>query len=191
MDIDNVLGKTDEVMRQVIRDVTCGRVDLEYGEIVEFEYYKCKDRNGCCITEADWNRIHDLFSNSKYLMAVQPLHHVQQCLEVLSERFQLHFATSRLPKARRATIEWLEEHRFPSHDLHFLKHGEKHIVLRGFYAAIEDSYEQAKLFAQASVPCYLIEHPWNKGKPSLRDVYPVCDWPKLTEVLLATGLDRP
>jgi uncharacterized HAD superfamily protein len=187
VDIDNVLGKTDQVIRQLIRDDTRGRVDLRYADIVEFDYCKCTDRNGSCIMNKDWKRLHDLFSEPQYLMAIQPLDNAQQCLEVLSETFKLHFATSRLPKARRATIEWLEKHGFPPHDLHFLRHGEKHIVLRGFYAAVEDDYEQAKLFAQAAIPCYVVEHPWNKGKPPFEDVYPVCDWPKLTEILLATA----
>jgi uncharacterized HAD superfamily protein len=187
VDIDNVLGKTDEVIREIIRNDTCGRVDLEYADVVEFEYHKCKDRNGSCISKTDWKRIHDLFSDEKYIMAVQPLDNVRPCLEALSKRFKLHFATSRLPKARRATIEWLEKHRFPPHDLHFLRHGEKHIVLRGFYAVVEDSYEQARLFAQTGIPCYLIEHPSNMGKLRFEDVYPVCNWPKLTEVLLATA----
>jgi uncharacterized HAD superfamily protein len=190
VDIDNVLGKTDEVIRQIIRDETSGRVDLKYADVVEFEYYRCTDRNGSSITKTDWKRIHDLFSNSKYLMAVQPLDSVQRCLEVLSETFKLHFATSRLPKAWRTTIEWLEKHHFPPHDLHFLRHGEKHLVLRGFYAAVEDNYEQARLFAQAGIPCYVIEHPWNKGRPQFEDVYPVRGWPKLTEILLATAPTR-
>ena len=187
IDIDNVLSKTDEVIRQVIHNDTHGRVCLEYADIVEFEYYKCRDRNGSCITESDWERIHDLFSDPKYLLAIPPLDDSQRCLEMLSQRFKLHFVTSRLPKARQATIEWLEKNRFPKHDLHFLRHGEKHVVLRPFFAAVEDDYGQAKLFAQAGTACYLIEHPWNKAKLDFEGVHRVGNWIKLTEALLAVA----
>jgi uncharacterized HAD superfamily protein len=189
VDIDNVLGKTDEVIRRVIRDYTAGRVDLQYTDITQFDYCKCVDRSGSCITTADWEQIHALFSEPEYLEAIQPVDNVQKCLQMLSLRFDFHFATSRLTKARRATIDWLEKNAFPYHDLHFLKHGEKHTVLRGFYAAVEDNYDQAASFARTGIPCYLIEHPWNKGKPAHKDVYPVSDWMKLTEILLAAVPD--
>ncbi len=44
--IDNVIGQTDKVMRQVIRDYTGNRVNLDYVDVVEFDYHKCKDKNG-------------------------------------------------------------------------------------------------------------------------------------------------
>ena len=67
---------------------------------------------------------------------------MQRYLKRLAQKFDLHLATSRLPKARRVTIEWLEKHDFPAHDLHFLKHGNKHVSLGQFAAAVEDHYEQ-------------------------------------------------
>ena len=61
IDIDNVIARTDEVMRRVIRDHTAGRVNLNYADIIEFDYHRCKDRNGCSITKDEWNALHDLF----------------------------------------------------------------------------------------------------------------------------------
>ncbi len=188
IDIDNVIARTDEIMRQVIREYTCGKVDLDYTHIVEFEYHKCCDSKGMAISCDEWSVIHDRFSEPRYLWLIQPMEGVQEYLKRLADNFDIHFATSRLPKARRTTIEWLGNHGFPDHDLHFLKHGEKHASLGVFIAAVEDHYEQALDFAKSGTPCYLFEHPWNHDKPDVEDVYWVKDWLELTEQLLALAI---
>jgi uncharacterized HAD superfamily protein len=184
IDIDNVIGQTDQVMRQVIRDYTGGRVCLEYAHIKKFNYQDCRDAKRRRITKKDWARVHDLFSEPRYLWLIQPFDGVQGHLQRLSKRYELHLATSRLPKARRTTVEWLENHSIPLHDLHFLRSGQKHVSLGKFFAAVEDHYEQAVLFAGAGTPCYLIKHPWNMGCAPVDDVHWVKDWAALADQLL-------
>jgi len=121
IDIDNVIAQTDEVMRRVIHDFTGGRVQLDYAHVIDFDYHKCKDANGCAITKEEWHAVHDLFSEPQNLWLLQPFEGVQDHLKALGDKFVLHLATSRLPKARRTTVEWLEAHKIPAHDLHFLR----------------------------------------------------------------------
>jgi uncharacterized HAD superfamily protein len=165
IDIDNVIAQTDAVMRRVIQQFTGGRVNLAYEDIVEFDYHKCKDKNGCAITKEEWLEVHDLFSEPSFLSTVQPVPGVHDALAKLRGEFVIHLATSRLHKARVATVQWLDAHRFPVHDLHFLKHGEKHLSLGKFSAVVEDHYEQALGFAKTGTPAFLMTHPWNKTKP--------------------------
>lgn len=81
-------------------------------------------------------------------------------------------------------MEWLDNHGFPPHDLHFLKPGEKHASLRKFTAAIEDDYAQAHSFATiANTPCFVLKHPWNATKPQIPDVIWVPDWRELARRL--------
>src|SRR5690606_9407853 len=136
IDIDNVIAQSDSVMRSVIRQVTQNRVDLAYEDVVRFNYWDCQDRNGNAITQEEWALIHDAFSDPQQVGSIEPVPGVQEQLQRLSDHYVLHFATSRLPAARRATIEWLQRHQFPPHDLHFLKHGEKHISLGRFEASV-------------------------------------------------------
>jgi 5'(3')-deoxyribonucleotidase len=185
IDIDNVLARTDEVMRRVICDFTNGRVNFKYEQIIQFDYWKCKDGTGCTVTKNEWNSIHELFSEPRYLWMVQPEPGVQDCLKLLAAKFDIHLATSRLPKARRQTIEWLDNHGFPPHDLHFLKHGEKHVSLGKFAAAVEDHYEQAVEFANCGTPSFLLQHPWNRGKPQADKLKWVNDWSDLTKQLVS------
>jgi 5'(3')-deoxyribonucleotidase len=187
IDIDNVIAQTDRVMRQVIHHHTGGQIDLSYEDIVEFDYYRCQDANGRTISKEQWRDIHDLFSEPHHLMVIEPFPGAQEQLRRLSERFDIHYATSRLPKAWRTTIEWLAEHEFPMRCLHFLTHGEKHACLGGFFAAVEDHYEQAAAFASVKTPCFLIEHPWNKTKPAIPAVHWVKGWEQLAEILLSDG----
>lgn len=186
IDIDNVIGRTDEVIRRVIAEYTDGRVQLRYEDIKEFNYWECQDSAGNSISKDDWKRIHSLFSEPRFLWLVEPIPGAIEALHRLAQRGTLHIATARLPKSRRVTVEWLDSHGLPVHDLHFLKHGEKHGSLRPFAAAVEDDYEQAKAFAaQGETPCYLLSHPWNRNKPAIGGVEWVDTWPELTTRLLA------
>jgi uncharacterized HAD superfamily protein len=186
IDIDNVIARTDEVMRHVIAEYTKNLVQLEYEDIQQFNYFDCKDKAGNSIRKDEWPHVHDLFSESRYLWLVQPFSGALEGLRRLAQKGTLHFATARLPKARRVTVEWLESHNFPPHDLHFLRQGEKHASLRPFSAAVEDHYEQATGFSgEGETPCFLIRHPWNRERPAVEGVEWVDTWPELTERLLA------
>ena len=186
IDIDNVIGGTDEVMRQVIAEFTKGRVQLTYENVREFNYWECKDDRGNSIDKEEWNSIHALFSESRYLRLIEPLSGALDGITLLSKKADLHFATARLPKAHVATVEWLKIHNFPPCQLHFLKHGEKHISLQAITAAVEDDYSQACAFAIiGKTPCFLLRHPWNTDKREVDGVHWVDTWPELTNRLLA------
>ena len=184
IDIDNVLARTDEIMREVIYEHTHGRVKFDYQDIVEFDYWKCKDQSGNGITKKEWTRIHDLFSEPRYLWKVLPYSGAIRELRRLAKTFDIHVATSRLPKARKTTIDWIESFGFPPHDLHFVKHGQKHVSLGTFVAAVEDHYEQAADFAKSGTPCFLLEHPWNSRKPRRKNLFRVKTWSELRSQLL-------
>jgi uncharacterized HAD superfamily protein len=190
VDIDNVIAQSDVVMRAVIRKYTRGWVNLRYEDIVEFDYHRCRDADGCAITVDEWREIHQIFSRPRHLATVQPVDRVQEHLRRLLVKYDIHIATTRLPRARRATIRWLEKHAIPAHDLHFLKSGQKHASLGIFAAAIEDHYEQAVAFADAGTPCYLLRHPWNRDKPAKPTVYWVDGWDELTACLLGQAPPR-
>lgn len=185
VDIDNTIAQTDVVMRRVIAEVTNDRVRLEYDDVVTFNYYECRDPKGNRITKEEWKVVHDNFSKPENLLSIQPFPGAIEAIQKLGERGIVHLATSRLAKARKTTIEWLETHGLLSHDLHFLRHGEKHAALKRFTAAIEDDYDQAAAFAYVGeTPCFLIRHPWNKSRYQLPNVRWVADWAELMIRLL-------
>ena len=187
LDIDNCLARTDEVMRQLVRDYTQGRVNLECEDIKQFNYYECKDSRGNSITKPEWDEVHKTFSQPENILRLAPLEGVPGCLRQLGEFFGLHLATTRRPEARRPTIEWLEKYEFPKHDLHFLGHGEKHASLARFFAAVEDHYEQATAFALTQTPCFLIKYPWNRGRKKTHGIEWVAGWRDLTDRLVRVG----
>ena len=185
IDIDNVIGQTDEVMRRVISEYTGGRVQLAYEDIKVFNYHECRDCHGNGIDEKDWTTVHDLFSEPRYLLEIEPLPGAIDSLRQLMRAATLHVATSRLRKARPATVEWLDKHEVPDHYLHFVKHNQKHACLRGVIAAVEDDYEQAVDFAKSGITCFLIGHPWNASRPKIEGVEWADSWGELTSRLLA------
>jgi uncharacterized HAD superfamily protein len=177
IDIDNVIGRSDDVMRDVIREVTDGRVDLHYQQVVEFDYRQCSDAKGSVITDQEWQKVHTEFSHPRNLWRVEPMDGAVAAILDLADYCSIHIATARLPIARRTTVEWLEALGLPVHNLHFLRHGEKHAALRIFNLTIEDDYDQAAAFARVQgTTSLLMRHPWNKGKPSSANLQWVDGW---------------
>jgi len=189
VDIDNVIAQTDAVMRQVISEVTSGQVALEYENVQRFNYWECVDANQRSITREEWNRVHDLFSESSRILSIEPMDGAIEVLERLAGDYKLHFATSRLSRARRATVEWLERHNLDRHDLHFVKHGEKHSSLGQFDVSVEDDPSQAEAFARQGIALnFVLAHPWNESVTKCESIHRVPSWQHLAAKLL--GLFR-
>jgi uncharacterized HAD superfamily protein len=116
---------------------------------------------------------------------LEPFPHAVESLFALAETFRLHFATSRLAKARGATVKWLREHGFPDHDLHFLKHGEKHSSLGRFDISVEDDPDQAIAFAESGFGLnILIAHPWNSEVKIEENLLRANNWQSVVGILL-------
>jgi uncharacterized HAD superfamily protein len=181
IDLDNVVANTDEVIRRIIAEVTLGRVKLEYTDIKSFNYYECTDDSGNQLTKEEWYVVHNRYSEPQTILNVSPIQDAVRSLNLLAECGEIHFATSRLLQARKATADWLAKHDFPKHSLHFLGHGKKHLALERFHVAVEDHYEQAVLFAtEADTPAYLMRHPWNASRLPKQGVFWVGNWHELT-----------
>lgn len=160
VDIDNVIARTDEVIRDVIKRCTNGRVNLRYEDIVEFDYWRCTDQVGGRLDKSEWEYVHTEFTRN-HLHRVQPHENVQVNLSRLAEKFEIHVATSRLPAGHQTTYDWLQAHRIPFNKLHFVGHRKKHELAESFVVAIEDDREQAELFFERGIRPFLLAHPWN------------------------------
>ncbi len=186
VDIDNCVTATDAVMRDTIRRVTDGRVNLRYEDIREFDYHGplCCDREGNRIDSDTWKRVHDEFSKPEVVLELEPIPGAIEGLRSLQGAFDIHYVTTRLPKARAATIEWLDRHGLndgPPPSIHFVGHRQKHTVVSQLSASIEDDPEQARLFAESGVRSIVLAHPWNQdvAKPAIR----VESWAEISGVL--------
>ncbi len=185
VDIDNVVAQTDVVMRQLINATTSGRVNLAYEDVKYFDYCRCTDAKGMNLTRDEWALVHERFSEPEVIESLEPFPHAVESLFSLADSYKLHFATSRLPKARGATVKWLKEHGLPEHDLHFLKHGEKHASLGRFDVSIEDDPDQANAFAESGFGMnILIAHPWNSGVKVEENLLRANNWPSVLGILL-------
>lgn len=166
VDIDNCVAATDEVMRRVIYHVTDGRVNFQYKDIREFDYHgaQCRDGKGEGINEATWKKVHDDFSEPEVILSIKPMAGAVDALRTLQGDFEIHFVTTRKPKARAATIHWLDRLGLDGKrpvSIHFVAHREKHEAIGNLTAAIDDDAEQAKLFTGVGVKSVLLAHPWN------------------------------
>ncbi len=182
IDIDNVIAATDVVMRQVIRDCSKDNVDLQYEDVVCFDYWLCRDARGRRFQQSEWGDIHRTFTD-KPLGEIRPVNGVRLYLQELKAKYKLHLATSRLPAGKQRTTRWLHDHQIPYDALHFVRHGEKHLIDEHFMAAIDDDREQGYAFHACGISVFLSAHPWNRvGKysPLIR----CATWNEITARLL-------
>jgi len=177
VDIDNVIARTDEVMREVIKVCSKDQVDLRYEDIIDFDYWNCVDRYGRSFDQTDWHNIHLEFTRN-HIPRIQPFDNVREHLLKISEEFEIHVATSRLPEGRVTTREWLSTHKIPFTELHFVEHRKKHLLVKPFVAAIEDDRIQAESFHELGVRAFLLAHPWNVLQPG-SEITRVGQWPAL------------
>ena len=182
VDIDNVVARTDDVMREVIRECSQDRVDLVCEDVVCFDYWMCRDGLGRRFDRTEWTKIHTEFTHN-HLLRVRPFEGVSQYLARISDRFDIHLATSRLPEGWGQTERWVKQHAIPHRKIHYVKHGEKHLIGQEFTAAIEDDREQAYAFQLSGVRTFLLAHPWNHIGPH-SPLRRVAAWEDLTAEIL-------
>jgi uncharacterized HAD superfamily protein len=182
LDIDNVIARTDEVLRQVIRECSKDHVDLAYEDVVCFDYWLCRDSRGRRFDKAEWKGIHRKFVLND-LMRIPPVENVQFHLAQLGRYFEIHLATSRPEEGKEDTLRWLGKHHVPYDDLHFARDGEKHLIPVGFDTAVDDDREQGYAFFAKGIRVLLLAHPWNEVGPH-SPLGRVAGWDELTRELL-------
>jgi len=181
VDIDNVIAKTDVVMRQVILANSSSQVDLGYEDVVCFEYWKCRDRLGRRLDHSEWKKIHEEFTRN-HLMHISPFDNISHHLESIGKKFNVHLATSRLDDGQEYTRLWLRQHSISFDKLHFVPEGTKHLIGEHFVAAVEDDREQGYAFYGKGVQVFLLAHPWNTVGP-YSPLRRVVDWGQLISEL--------
>lgn len=182
IDIDNVLAATDAVMREVIRQYSREQVDLEYEDVVCFDYWLCRDAQGRRLHRSEWDTVHRVFTQ-EHLPVIRPVTGARTGLERLASKYEIHLVTSRLVEGKSATIKWLIDQDIPHDALHFSGHGEKHLINKEFAAAIDDDREQGYAFLAQGIRAFLVAHPWNRvGKYS--SLIRCNTWAELVEQLL-------
>jgi 5'(3')-deoxyribonucleotidase len=183
IDLDNVIARTDEVMREVIHANSISHVDLAYDDVVCFDYWNCRDKNGRRFDKSEWPGIHRQFTEH-HISRILPFDNICQFLETIGQKFTIHIATSRLDEGQEATQQWLAENKIPHSKVHFVKNGEKHLINDNFIAAVDDDREQAYAFASKGIRAFILAHPWNEvGKYS--PLKRISDWKQLTVELLS------
>lgn len=188
VDIDNVIALTDQAIRTVIREVTDGRVNLSYSDIVHYNYWECRDQRGQGISRAEWDAVHDRVSKAAYIDSIAPAAGAVESLEELSVDWEIHYATARLRPAWKPTLEWLERHGFPEGGVHFVGRARKADVLCGVNAVVDDYLVEAQRFARAapSTRCFVMAHPWNVldvSAGALESIVRVASWDVVVEQL--------
>jgi uncharacterized HAD superfamily protein len=184
VDIDNVIGRTDEVIREIIRRHTGGRVNFQYDDIKQFNYHECLDARGNGITREEWADVHQAFSRPENLLSVLPVEGAITGTASLFQAGRVHLVTSRLGAAQAPTLRWLVSHGFSYHQLHFVQHRLKHRDFAHVRVAIEDDYDQAAEFVRHGTPCVLMRHPWNAARPAMQGITWVDSWRDAVALML-------
>ncbi len=182
-DLDNVLCRTDECMRELIREVTGGRVSYAYENIREFDYRNCIDAKGERVTSQEWHLAHTVrFSRAEVVAKLLPVPGANEQMQQLASSFDVAYITGRKPWLQEATQTWLKSNGFPDGPVVFAERGQKHLVVAGALALIEDDREQTEPAAKAGMHAILLAHPWNETDSSSLS-HRCADWGAITNLL--------
>jgi hypothetical protein len=83
----------------------------------------------------------------------------------LQDRFQVAYITGRKNWLQEATRRWLADNGYPDGPVLFAARGQKHLVIAGAFALIEDDREQTEPAAAGGMHAVLLAYPWNETGP--------------------------
>ncbi|MGA9647712.1 MAG: hypothetical protein WBQ76_17495 [Candidatus Korobacteraceae bacterium] len=173
VDLDNVLTRTDALIRQPIEEMFGTK--LSQSDIKHFDYHLCG------VTRDQEREVFGRF-HEKECEKVALIEDALAALKTLNHFFDIHIVTGRPSETRRLTIEWLTKNSIPYSELDFRK--EKHMSKVHFKAFVEDHREHAYAMARRSVKSFLINYPWNQPNPvDPPNVIRVDTWQEILEEL--------
>ena len=110
VDIDNVIAKTDEEIRKIIR--TTFGVDLAQHDITVYNYHRCG------ISKRQEQEVLEVFHRGA-CSSVDLIEGVKESLSLLKQSYKIILVTSRWSSSREATERWLITKGIPHYVLIF------------------------------------------------------------------------
>ncbi len=161
VDLDNVLCKTDAVIRRLIKRQT-GR-SLREQEVVEFDYSRVAS-----LTPVEYEGVLREFHRTDSLSA-KPIRGARLALKLLSATFRVTIVTGRPAEFRPETLRWLQKNRMKFDELVFSTR--KWELAKGSAFLVEDSGETALTVSHCCL-VYLFDYPWNSfaKSPNIRRI---------------------
>jgi uncharacterized HAD superfamily protein len=172
IDIDNVIARTDEKIRQLIKD-TCG-IGLVQEEITEYSYHKCG------ISRQQEDNILEIFHNTE-CENVGLLRDAKKALCFLKEKYRIVIVTSRYVSSREATERWLKTKKIDYDSLIF--ENNKHKTNFKFAYFVEDRWKHALELANTGTKVLLFDYPWNRDRPEHPNIKRVNSWKEVVKIL--------
>lgn len=176
VDIDNVICKTDQTIRFLIKKRY--GIDVKQEDVTQFDYCKCKN---IPLTEEQGCVILDEFHNSA-CRHVKPMDGAKEALLMLRRNSHyIYLITSRDEVAKRYTEEWLKENNIRYDELIFST--DKHNLGNLFDYLVEDSSARAKKMAHSGDRVFLIDYPWNRRLRRHPNILRVKGWDEIVSLL--------
>ncbi len=172
IDIDNVIARTDEKIRQLIKDVY--GTSLAQEEITEYSYHKCG------ISRQQEENVLEIFHNIE-CENVELLKYAKKALCLLKEKYRIVIVTSRYLSSREATQRWLKTKRIAYDSLIF--ENNKHKTNFKFAYFLEDRWKHALELANTGTKVLLFDYPWNRNRPEHPNIKRVNSWKEVVEIL--------
>jgi uncharacterized HAD superfamily protein len=165
VDIDNVVSLTDPALRQSMEDLF--GIRLSQGQIVYYDYSRCG------LTLEQERQVLELFKD----VTCKELDVVPGAIEALTAlkgKYHIILVTSRHPELIDKTKEWLKLKKIPHDKLIF--ETEKHQTDHDFDFFIEDNEDSALALAEAGIPTFLFDYPWNRSIRPHDNIKRVSGW---------------
>ena len=174
VDIDNVLAKTDEMVRKIILD-RMGIPSKQF-QITDWSY-----STSLGFPKEEEKSIFDELHN-RCLLDIDPVDGAALGMKEISKWWNIIYATARPESTRDITAAWLIRHDFPPGKLLFPE--SKISISDQANLIIEDNAVTAELFARNNKHVFLLDYPWNQGDPpSFSLITRVFSWNNIINIM--------
>lgn len=169
VDIDNVVSKTDETIRLLIRRRY--GIDVKRGDVTQFDYHKCKH---IPLTKQQVSAVLEEFHHSA-CRDVGIVHGAKEALFTLhASSHRICLVTSRHAVAKKSTRKWLNERAICYDELVFSKHKDSLVGRIDYF--VEDNGAVAKRLAGLGGRVFLLSYPWNRRSRKHPNILRVRGW---------------
>ncbi len=163
LDLDSVLSYTEEALNNYIIEEFGIHIDWEN----EVENYELKRMPR--LTDKMKEELEDVIHNGDLLYNIKPHNYAEHATKKLrNEGFEIAIVTSRPPRLKNPTIEWLNKHDIVYDRFYLIPSLNKYLIVEDIdaKAVVEDRFDVLEKILYECGPLelglYMVRQPWNK-----------------------------
>lgn len=105
------------------------------------------------------------YQHTEVFVKAEVFRYAKECLQSLSERYDIIYLSARPANAHAVTVKYLKENGFPSGDVVFTNNKAEYFKEHEMLFAIDDAPAELERYLRSGIPVAAYMHPYNESMP--------------------------